>query len=146
MSTRPLFIPFDMSTVVHSFNSTAPTSFSSLTTLTLFSVSHWTTIKAIFRNVILSKTFENRNNLTYKRSTVVKYIQRRAPNGVFFVSDTGMKTHSSCVHGKGEKLHKPITILNAITNRVLPSFYKRRTPHQEVELVLNLFVYLFVSK
>ena len=33
-----------------------------------------------------------------------------------------LKTHLSCVHGKGENYHKPITILNAITNRLLPSF------------------------
>ena len=33
-----------------------------------------------------------------------------------------LKTHLSCVHGKGEKYHKPIIILNAITNRVLLSF------------------------
>ena len=58
MATRPLFVPVDMSTVVPSFNSTAPTTFFSFTTLTLFSFSHWTTIKAIFRNVILSKTVE----------------------------------------------------------------------------------------
>ena len=58
MATRPLFVPVNMSTVVPSFNSTAPTTFFSFTTLTLFSFSHWTTIKAIFRNVILSKTVE----------------------------------------------------------------------------------------
>ena len=58
MATRPLFVPVNMSTVVPSFNSTAPTTFFSFTTLTLFSFSHWTTIKAIFRNFILSKTVE----------------------------------------------------------------------------------------
>ena len=56
MTTRPLFVPVNMSTVVPSFNSTAPTTFFSFTTLKLFSFSHWTTKKAIFRNVILSKT------------------------------------------------------------------------------------------
>ena len=59
MATRPLFVPVDMSTVVPSFNSTAPTTFFSFTTLTLFSFSHWTTIKPIFRIAILSKTVEN---------------------------------------------------------------------------------------
>ena len=63
MATRPLFVPVDMSTVVPSFNSTAPTTFFSFTTLTLFSFSHWTTIKAIFRNVILSKTVEKNDQL-----------------------------------------------------------------------------------
>ena len=59
MATRPLFVPVNMSTVVPSFNSTAPTTFFSFTTLTLFSFSHWTTIKPIFRIAILSKTVEN---------------------------------------------------------------------------------------
>ena len=58
MATRPLFVPVNMSTVVPFFNSTAPTAFFSFTTLTLFSFSYWTTIKAIFRNVVLSKTVE----------------------------------------------------------------------------------------
>ena len=49
--------------IVPSFNSTAPTTFFSFATLTLFSFSHWTTIKPIFRSVILSKTVEKRNNL-----------------------------------------------------------------------------------
>ena len=55
----------------------------------LFSFSHWTTIEPIFRNVILSKTVEKRNNLMHAWSTDEKYIQRWAPNGVFFVSDHG---------------------------------------------------------
>ena len=89
MATRPLFVPVNMSTVVPSFNSTAPTTFFSFTTLTLFSFSHWTTIKPIFRIAILSKTVEKRINLTHKRSIVEQYIQRWALNGVFFVSDHG---------------------------------------------------------
>ena len=94
MATRLLFVPVDMSTVVPSFNSTAPTTFFSLKTLTLFSFSHWTTIKPIFRNIILSKTVEKRNNMTHERSTFEKYIQRWARNGVFFVSDYG---HITCI-------------------------------------------------
>ena len=58
MATRLLFVPVDMSTVVPSFNSTAPTTFFSFITLMLFSFSHGTTIKPILRNVILSKTVE----------------------------------------------------------------------------------------
>ena len=49
---------------VPSFNSTALSTFFSFTTLTPFSFSYWTTIKSIFRNVILGKTVEKRNNLT----------------------------------------------------------------------------------
>ena len=71
--------------IVPSFNSTAPTTFFSFTTLTLFSFSHWTTIKLIFRSVILSKTVEKRNNLKQEQLTNEKYIQRWAP--VFFLSD-----------------------------------------------------------
>ena len=71
--------------IVPSFNSTAPTTFFSFTTLTLFSFSHWTTIKPIFRSVILSKTVEKRNNLKLEQLTDEKYIQRWAP--VFFLSD-----------------------------------------------------------
>ena len=56
---------------------------------TLFSFSHWTTVKPIFRNVILSITVEKINKMTHERSTVEKYIQRWARNGVFFVSDYG---------------------------------------------------------
>ena len=62
--------------VVPSFNSKAPTTFFSFITLTMFSFSHRTTIKHIFRNVILSKTVEKRNNLTHERSTDEKYIHR----------------------------------------------------------------------
>ena len=77
-----------MSTVVPSFHM-VPMTFFSFTTLILVSFSHWTTIKPIFRNVILSKTVKKRNNLKHERSTNEKYIQRWAPNGVFFVSDHG---------------------------------------------------------
>ena len=65
-----------MSTIVPSFNSLVPTTFFSFTTLTLFLFSHWTTIKHICRNAILSKTVEERNNLTHKWSTDEKYNQR----------------------------------------------------------------------
>ena len=41
--------------------------FFSLTTLTLFSFSHWITIKPIFRKVILSETVEKRNNLMHSK-------------------------------------------------------------------------------
>ena len=81
-------VPVDMSTVVPSFHM-VPMTFFSFTTLILVSFSHWTTIKPIFRNVILSKTVKKRNNLKHERSTNEKYIQRWAPNGVFFVSDHG---------------------------------------------------------
>ena len=77
-----------MSTVVPSFHM-VPMTFFSFTTLILVSFSHWTTIKPIFRNVILSKTVKKRNNLKHEWSTNEKYIQRWAPNGVFFVSDHG---------------------------------------------------------
>ena len=42
----------------YSCYSTAPTTCFSFTTLTLFSFSHWTTIKPIFRNAILSRRKE----------------------------------------------------------------------------------------
>ena len=35
------------------------------------------------------------------------------------VEETKTRTHLSYVHGKGEKQHKPITILNVITNCTL---------------------------
>ena len=88
MATRPLFVPVDMSTVVPSFNSTALTTFFSLRTLMLFSFFYWTTIKPICRIVILSGKVEKRNNMTHKRSTIKKYIQRWARNGGF-LSDHG---------------------------------------------------------
>ena len=91
MATRPLFVPVNVSTVVPSFNSTAPTTFFSFTTLTLFSFSYWTTLKPIFRNVILGKTVKERNllYLKHEQSTDEKDIQRWAPNGVLFVSYHG---------------------------------------------------------
>ena len=70
--------------IVPSFNSTAPTTFFSFTTLTLFSFSHWSTKNPIFRSVILSRTVEKRNNLKQERLIDEKYIQRWAPNRVFF--------------------------------------------------------------
>ena len=42
------------------------------------------------------------------------------------VEETKTRTHLSYVHGKGEKQHKPVTILNVITNCVLPSFFYKK--------------------
>ena len=42
------------------------------------------------------------------------------------VEETKTRTRLSYVHGKGEKQHKPITILNVITNCVLPSFFYKK--------------------
>ena len=51
------------------------------------------------------------------------------------VEETKTRTHLSYVHGKGEKQHKPITVLNVITNCVLPSFFYKKDTEAEARRV-----------
>ena len=137
-----------MSTVVPSFNSMVPMTFFSLTTLMLFSFSHWTIINLSLENVRLSKTVVKRNNLTHKRSTHEKYIQRllwlilcfwmmdaldpcsdddinNDVNSLYIEIIDKNGTYYKCmiwVVFMANVRNNAITILNVITNCVLPSF------------------------
>ena len=83
----------------------------------LLSFSHWTTIKPIFRNVILSKTVEKRINLTHEQSTDEKYIQRC----LIQMSNTQSKVFLSVEEGVD---NKDTRLSFYITSKILYQTYK----------------------